>query len=147
MCFVLDMSNSRTTSSEELFATVNFKGGELFYPSDDWEDFVSVILEWWSDSLQDLLSGRSASTKLRFMDGPYSLILSRIACNPQLYSVLGRSERCPAEDTFLGDFSSEELIISFNKMLSKYLLHVKSHYPKSSLFKKSLRLHYLPAPV
>jgi hypothetical protein len=46
---------------------------DVFYPERSWMDFGGVLLGWWLNSLNQLLSGAD-EVGFYFMEGPYSLI-------------------------------------------------------------------------
>lgn len=48
--------------------------GEYQFPSEDWNDFASVILDWWIREVNSAINNREHSNesfKLLFMDGPF----------------------------------------------------------------------------
>lgn len=47
----------------------DFGAGRQF-PSEDWSDFVVVVLNWWIEALEQVGEG-SESVKFCFMDGPF----------------------------------------------------------------------------
>jgi hypothetical protein len=47
----------------------DFGSGRKF-PSEGWNDFVVVILNWWMAAVQKIVQ-RGEKAELRFMDGPY----------------------------------------------------------------------------
>src|SRR5262249_8874882 len=50
----------------------------LNFPSAEWSDFPIVILGWWMDQSLSLHTGKTSEAILRFMDGPYELIMTRV---------------------------------------------------------------------
>lgn len=45
--------------------------GDVSFPSEDWTDFVVVLLGSWCTSVSDLLSRKVSEARVLFMDGPY----------------------------------------------------------------------------
>jgi hypothetical protein len=45
-----------------------------WFPEQQWSDFPVVVLGWWLQAWQGLAAGEAAV--LRFMDGPYQVVLS-----------------------------------------------------------------------
>jgi hypothetical protein len=45
------------------------------FPEENWNDFVIVILNWWSIKLSEFVSGNSQRATLSFMDGPFGIKL------------------------------------------------------------------------
>ena len=50
-----------------------FKFGEVSFPAEEWNDFVVVVLGWWTGALVRLLTVRHGKEVLDFMDGPYAI--------------------------------------------------------------------------
>lgn len=50
--------------------------GDTAFPSAGWHDFPRVILAWWADEVADLLRGDRRGAQLRFMEGPYVVVVS-----------------------------------------------------------------------
>ena len=46
------------------------------FPADGWDDFVVVVLGWWTAALERLISGSSRREIVDFMDGPYEVELA-----------------------------------------------------------------------
>ena len=44
------------------------------FPDDEWNDFVVVILGWWTSALLRLLCNNSTAEMLDMMDGPFSVV-------------------------------------------------------------------------
>jgi hypothetical protein len=51
--------------------------GGCEFPSAGWNDFVVVVLGWWSDAILRLLKNNSGRERVHFMDGPYSVEISK----------------------------------------------------------------------
>jgi hypothetical protein len=50
----------------------------FFFPDREWTDFTVIILGWWLIQLRNLTDGSQLDVALRFMDGPYEIILTRL---------------------------------------------------------------------
>lgn len=76
MRIVFDTSTleQRGNRGRSITGHVYFAFNGFSFPSSDWNDFVVVIVSWWLDALQTIRENQEAT--LRFMDGPYSLVLS-----------------------------------------------------------------------
>ena len=57
-----------------VYANISLKVGESIFPSVDWTDFVVVVLTWWAEAMVRLLRGELERVKVRFMEGPYSVL-------------------------------------------------------------------------
>src|SRR5215469_12433684 len=53
--------------------------GEIAFPFEEWDDFVVVILDAWASALLNLLRGVSRREEVHFMEGPYSVEVSRLS--------------------------------------------------------------------
>ncbi len=53
--------------------------GAVAFPSNDWNDFIVVILEAWVSAVLRLLSRASQQEIVYFMDGPYTVELALIS--------------------------------------------------------------------
>src|SRR3989442_7692954 len=51
--------------------------GDFDFPSESWSDFPVIILSWWLDALDGLLSRSNRTSEFLFMDGPYSFKIAR----------------------------------------------------------------------
>jgi hypothetical protein len=48
------------------------------FPMIGWNDFIVVVLGWWTAAILRLLQNESASERIHFMDGPYAVEISRM---------------------------------------------------------------------
>jgi hypothetical protein len=51
--------------------------GGLQFPRVGWNDFVVVVLGWWSAALLRLLGNNGATERVHFMEGPYAVEISK----------------------------------------------------------------------
>jgi hypothetical protein len=74
-----------------------FEAGGAPFPSEGWNDFVVVILGWWSAELRALPARGNprATVRLEFMDGPYEVEISapRAMEGPWLARFVQRGDR------------------------------------------------------
>lgn len=80
MTVYVDLATIEQWKSGSITGRIALRFGELWFPEADWSDFPVVILEWWLSAL-----GGSGEV-LRFMDGPFSLVVDRAASSAQLKS-------------------------------------------------------------
>lgn len=71
----------RPTASGPAVGMIYIAVGDETFPSEDWDDFASVILPWWSEALVALLRPEAKSARWTFMDGPYEVRLVRLPDN------------------------------------------------------------------
>lgn len=64
------------SSTGLVYGGVFVQVGDLVFPSNDWTDFVVVVLSWWCRALSRILAGESMPIEIRFMEGPYSVEIS-----------------------------------------------------------------------
>jgi hypothetical protein len=62
-------------SKTKITAKICWVVGNVYFPEQDWNDFVLILSKWWLDSLTSLQTQKMAA--FRFMDGPFSIICSR----------------------------------------------------------------------
>jgi hypothetical protein len=119
MHIIFDPTTLRQSKKGAVTGVVYFDfGSDRQFPGAGWNDFVTVILNWWLAALEGLIQG-DEEAYLRFMDGPYwitavaqgSNILLR--CTEDrvgagvLYEVVVRGEDLKRElMTFARDLSS-----------------------------------------
>ena len=68
------------------------------FPSAGWNDFVVVVLSWWTQALLDLEAERAVD--LSFMDGPWNARLALVTselCDLRLYDGHGDEGDAPKE--------------------------------------------------
>ena len=61
-------------SSSDLFGDIFFEFEKGFFPGENWNDFILIILDWWINAVLDLVDKKK--TELDFMDGPYAISIS-----------------------------------------------------------------------
>lgn len=49
---------------------------DVAFPEQGWNDFVVVILGWWTSEAAALIAGTKTSGELMFMDGPFSVSIT-----------------------------------------------------------------------
>ena len=61
-----------------IFGQLYFQDGDFYFPSKDWNEFIIIVLNWWCQSLLNLLEEKTFSEELDFMDGPFSVRVNLI---------------------------------------------------------------------
>jgi hypothetical protein len=84
------------TQSERgaIFGEMAVQVGDKQFPDPDWNDFIVVVLGWWSETCTSLLAGSSHSEELWFMDGPFLLTIE--VESSQVWSVNFMRQRAAA---------------------------------------------------
>lgn len=62
--------------SQSLIGIIFFSVGEYCFPSDDWYDFVVVLIGWLGKIAVDLYSCKSEEVQMSFMEGPFKIVLT-----------------------------------------------------------------------
>jgi hypothetical protein len=65
------------TSAGLAFGHLAVKVGENYFPDEQWQDFVQVVLCWWLVAVRELSNFKNTEATLNFMDGPYSMRLQK----------------------------------------------------------------------
>ncbi|MCC4230071.1 hypothetical protein [Zunongwangia profunda] len=65
--------NSLYKVGDKIFGNIYFGDNEYVFPEKEWNDFVVIIFNWWSESILKLLKKVSIEEELDFMDGPASV--------------------------------------------------------------------------
>ncbi|MBO0950617.1 hypothetical protein [Fibrella forsythiae] len=81
MEIILEPNSLRLSSSGNIHGVLYFETSDKIFPDTDWNDFVVVLLGWWVESAINLKQGLSKQERLRFMDGPYSILVKYIDKN------------------------------------------------------------------
>lgn len=61
-------------SSSALFGDIFFEFEDSFFPSENWNDFILIILDWWLNAALELIDKKT--TGFLFMDGPYEVSIT-----------------------------------------------------------------------
>ena len=80
MAVYVDVVSIEQWRSGSITGRIAFRFGELWFPEADWSDFPVVVLEWWLSALD------GTGEVLRFMDGPFSVVVDRVAGSARLMS-------------------------------------------------------------
>jgi hypothetical protein len=80
------------------------------FPSRGWNDFVVVVLGWWAAALILLFRGVSTRESVSFMDGPYSVEISRPSSGTLQFRALEGAMR--ANESALGSAPAFEFALS-----------------------------------
>ena len=70
---VVDLSSMARGGTGAITGTVALRAGDIWFPNRSWNDFVVVVLGWWTRQAAALRSGDPA--RFDFMDGDYSFVV------------------------------------------------------------------------
>ena len=70
---IAEKSTFRCVANGCMYGIVSFKIGSKYFPTSDWHDFVTVLVEWWLRALIPLIRGKKTHAELLFMEGPYQV--------------------------------------------------------------------------
>jgi hypothetical protein len=109
----LNESTITLRTSGSIVGTIFFRVQDRPFPADDWSDFPIVVLGWWLEAVTSLYSGRD-SCEFEFMDGPYSVVVSKI--DGEVIRVAPHRNGAPDGDAVTGKLSalSAELLFVAN---------------------------------
>lgn len=80
----LNFEKGRNTTGQIYF---NFSGE--YFPEEGWNDFVEIILNWWSNELFDFFTDKATDhCCLTFMDGSFDMNLFKVKDSNSLEAVL-----------------------------------------------------------
>jgi len=63
------------------------------FPAQHWNDFVVVLLGWWTNALLRLLRDSSIKETVSFMEGPYAVEVTRISSEKLRFRALSGIHR------------------------------------------------------
>lgn len=135
-------SESISRNDSHFFGNINFRFDDFYFPSNDWNDFIFVILNWWIQSLRNLLSNDVVKEELLFMDGPFLVKINYLKDDIfTLFFVKNDHDIINSfeinKELFVRDFLIEvnSLIREFDKtkMKSKDFDELKKNYSKLQL--------------
>jgi hypothetical protein len=78
---MFDESTLHQSKNGSITGVVYCDFGGVLFPDDRWNDFVVVVATWWLAALDRLERGAEREVVLQFMDGPYSIALTRQDAN------------------------------------------------------------------
>jgi hypothetical protein len=78
MTVSVDLSSIEHWLSGSITGRICLSVGDVYFPESEWSDYPVVLLAWWLVALD------GAAPVLRFMDGPFSVKLSRGLNSAQL---------------------------------------------------------------
>jgi hypothetical protein len=96
---------SRTPATGEIWVST----GENEFPAKHWNDFPLVVLSSWIMRADELLVGRRRRVQLRFVDGPYSMNVSRSKTSPSLLEVCCVEDRLRIHQLVVVEVPCDEL--------------------------------------
>jgi hypothetical protein len=70
----IELTNLRVVTG-----VVFLDSGLVKFPEPDWNDYIVVILGWWLVALRNIVEGRMERVELRFMDGPFWVLIRKLA--------------------------------------------------------------------
>src|SRR5690349_7948444 len=68
---IVNQNSLRKISNRLVHGTIFLKRGAENFPTLGWNDFVTIILEWWLRALLPIFLGETKHGELLFMEGPY----------------------------------------------------------------------------
>ena len=91
-----------------IYGGLHLQLGDAKFPSDDWTDFVAVVLSFWCDGLAKTFAEPDQPVDVRFMEGPFVVRLGPITNAKILVSLIDSGSSSTVLDS--EDFSLEPLM-------------------------------------
>ena len=63
---------------DKVFGNIYFNDQSFYFPSNDWNDFLIIILNWWCSAMGRLLRNENIQDEFSFMDGPFTVKVAYI---------------------------------------------------------------------
>ena len=111
-----------TIEDNRIFGIINFKTTESYFPSEDWNDFIIIIMNWWTDAMINIMSNETDEVEFSFMDGPYSLKLHRNGLENLSITFFEQGKQVFNEQTI----NSIEFLILFMKRLNEIIRELQA---------------------
>ena len=80
-CIVLNTNSFAKNSSGLVKGWIWINLDDIAFPSTAWDDFPVVVVSWWLEAAISLIDDTKNVGEFRFMDGPFSFTLEKIALN------------------------------------------------------------------
>jgi hypothetical protein len=83
----LDAETIERSDTGSITGTVWMRMDEIAFPEPGWNDFIVVVLGWWTNEAAALIAGTKTSGEFMFMDGPFTVSVApvgdswRLECN------------------------------------------------------------------
>jgi hypothetical protein len=68
---ILIDKNSIENNNNKITGKICFYINNNYFPDSDWNDFLVIVLNWWIDSLVNIISNNKLYYDFMFMDGPF----------------------------------------------------------------------------
>src|SRR5213595_3106402 len=69
----IDPATIEIAASGSITGAIWLHADDIAFPETDWNDFVVVVLGWWTNEAAALIAGGKTRGELMFMDGPFSV--------------------------------------------------------------------------
>lgn len=87
---VIDLDSIRWYANRNATGVIFWDVGGYAFPEIGWNDFVLVLVEWWSAACLRLLRKGARTEELRFMDGPFWVVIEGGVDDARMRCVDGR---------------------------------------------------------
>ena len=71
----VDAASLQTSSSRRVFGKLSVLVNGAYFPFEEWDDFVVIVLGWWVEALP-MLHVATRKTHFSFMEGPYEFVIT-----------------------------------------------------------------------
>lgn len=119
-----------------IFGNIYFESDTVIFPEKGWNDFIIIVLNWWSSSLLNLIERKSIIEEFDFMDGPLSIEFRYLDDNIYKVRFLSKNKEVKSENIDLNQFYS-----NFVKLLNSLIRYTKEQGWKGEELNK-LNINY-----
>lgn len=63
---------------DKVFGNIYFNDQSFYFPCNDWNDFLIIVLNWWCSAIGRLLRNENIQDDFSFMDGPFTVKVAYI---------------------------------------------------------------------
>jgi len=118
------------TKSGNLHGCIAIAADGIVFPSADWRDFVSVLVDSFAQAALSLIRNEVLSAEVSFMEGPFVLMVqSNSRVDWQMHFV-DRTEL--QESTYTMKFAIRPFLVSILSALDQVELAFRAHVPERS---------------
>lgn len=75
----IDSATIDARASRPALGCIHISMDGVEFPSADWDDFIVVVVGWWTKAVCKIISGSSGHEVVDFMEGPHSVEIEKAA--------------------------------------------------------------------
>lgn len=70
---IINTDSIRMSKSGAITGEIFFSVSDDFFPEENWNDFIVIVLGWWLNTLKSYDEKEKSEFEMCFMDGPFSI--------------------------------------------------------------------------